>query len=366
MEIFNPSGLENYASYFSTVLSISGVLFGLAFAVLLFIIQSGFSSFQYSRRMFLELYVHFGKNLLTSLAYLTIMPLLILYAKQHWWVINATYIWFFIFYLKTILDYQYQLGYITTINSNKYIPEHFGKLRSYFRSITNLGFIHNIVLWFLTATILIYPVIISFTETKTISITEKGIFYSSILVMILTILKIKNFIPELFELSNQELDYKEEVREDDDTTVDNKVEFDVFEKYLRSNEVTELDPHDEREFLDGGLWLQFLKDKRSEIWFNIHISVTDVTNIEVRDEVCAYAIYILSLFSRSKVDLNKIVLSFHVKIEDDTKHSRNIFIRTNRLELSNIDFDLGNPVEEIVKLENSHFDKLFRNIPYNQ
>lgn len=363
MEIFNPQGLEDYTTYFNTVLSISGVLFGLAFAILLFIIQSGFSSFKYSRRMFLELYVHFGKSLLMSLAYLTIMPLLVLYAKKYWWLINITYIWFLIFYLKAVLDYQHHYGYIITINSAKYIPGNYGRFRSYIRSISNLGFVNNFVVFSFSTLILVYPIIISLTETRFISMTEKGIFYSTLIVMILTILKIKNFIPEFFELSNQELEYQEKHEKIEDINIDYKVELDAFEQYLVSHQIKELNPSDEKPFLDGNLWIQLLKDREdAEIWLNINISVDDVTNIEVRDEVCVYATKILKLFKHSKVDLNSIVMSFHIKIEDNPKYSRNIFIRTNRLELESVNLESGNPVQNIINLENINFDKLFKNI----
>lgn len=362
MKIFSPEGLESYTAYFNSILSISGVLFALAFAMLIFIIQSGFSSFKYSRRMFLELYVHFGRSLLMSLAYLTIMPLLVLYANKYWWLINITYIWFCIFYLKAILGYQYHLGYLATINSTKFVPQHYGKLRAYVRSITNLGFIHNFVTFSLAAIMLVYPIIISFVETKMISITEKGVFYSTLMVIVLTVLKIKNFIPEFFEISNQELDYKE-LKTNEASNVDCKIEFEAFEKHLISHQIKELNPSEERQFLDGTLWLQFLKDREgAELWFNVNIKVNDVTNLEVRDEVCKYASKILSLFVRSKVDINQIVMSFHIKIEDDSKYSRNIFIRTTRLELEKVDFEAGNPVQEICKLESVNFDSLFRNI----
>lgn len=362
MEILTPSGLQSYDAYFNTVLSISGVLFGLAFAALLFIIQSGFSSFKYSRRMFLELYVHFGKGLLISLAYLTIMPLLILYAKNHWWAINITYTWFCLFYFKALLDHQYQLGYIETLHSNKYIPQSYGKLRSYIRTITNLGFIKNIVIFTLTIFILIYPILVSYEENNSISMTEKGIFYSSILIMILTILKIKNFIPEFFDISNQELDYKETSKSDKENQIDYKVEFEAFEKHLISNEISEIDITKEKSFLDGTIWLQFLKGERVEIWINAHIEVDDVTNIEIKNEVCSYAAKILAIFSTSKVDINSIAISFHIKIIDDVKHSRNIFLRTNRLELEGIDLNSEDVVQEISKIENILFDKIFRSI----
>jgi len=64
---FNPPEIQNYAEYFQTLLSITGVLFGLAFTALIFIIQNGFTSFKLSRRMFLEVYVFLVKIYCTPL-----------------------------------------------------------------------------------------------------------------------------------------------------------------------------------------------------------------------------------------------------------------------------------------------------------
>ena len=189
MELFEPTGLSNYDEYFKVLLSISGVLFGLAFTAILFVIQSGFSSFKYSRRMYLELYVHFGSGLLASLAYLTLMPVFVLFFREDWLIVNIAYTWFSYTYVRKTLDLQSHTGYIHTLNSTKYVPKHYGKIRAYFRYISNLGFIQTFFVFGLLIFVLGYPLIISYVELGEISLSEKGVFYSTLFILILSIVK---------------------------------------------------------------------------------------------------------------------------------------------------------------------------------
>lgn len=363
MEIFYPIGLESYDEYFKTVLSVAGVLFGLAFAALLFVIQSGFASFKYSRRMFLELYVHFGSGLLISLAYLTLMPFLVLYVKNNWWMVNLTYLIFTFFYTKSYLSHKSHMGYIHTINSNKFVPESYGKLRRYFRYITNLGLFHTLFIFSVLFILFGYPVIVTYLDTGGFSISEKAVFYSTLFILILSIVKITNFIPEFFNLSNQELDSKNNVlNEDGDPNINCKIEKDAFEKYLVSHGLTEVNIFDKVNFLDGDLWLEILKTEKPEIWCNVHISVSDTTNVEIKNEVCSYALRLIEVFSLSQVDVNSLALSFHISIEGDKKSTRNIFLRVKRNELNNIEVSSSQPIQEINKLDNVLFDELFRGL----
>ena len=87
-----------------------------------------------------------------------------------------------------------------------------------------------------------------------------------------------------------------------------------------------------------------------------------MTNVEIRDEVCSYAIRIVEIFSGSQVDINSLVLSFHISIEGDKKSSRNIFIRTNRNEIEKLDLGSSQPVSEVLNIENILFDELFRSV----
>ena len=81
--ILNPPTPIELDEFYKTLLSVSGVMFGIAFAAMLFVLQSGFTTFKFSRRMFLELYLHFGRQLLYSLAYLTAAPFIILYFPEN-------------------------------------------------------------------------------------------------------------------------------------------------------------------------------------------------------------------------------------------------------------------------------------------
>ena len=76
--ILNPPGLTEpqYVEFYKTLLSVSGVLFGLAFGGMLFILQSGFTTFTFSRKMFLKVYLHFGRQILFALAFRPFHPIL--------------------------------------------------------------------------------------------------------------------------------------------------------------------------------------------------------------------------------------------------------------------------------------------------
>lgn len=99
--LLNPPAIPDIADYFKTLLSVSGVLLGLAFTALLFVLQSGFASFQVSRPMFLELYALFGRHLLIVLSFLTVMPIGIVYFPAGSTVLSAAYYVFALFFIKS-------------------------------------------------------------------------------------------------------------------------------------------------------------------------------------------------------------------------------------------------------------------------
>src|ERR1051325_25054 len=203
-----PPSLNDYSDYFKTLLSISGVLLGLIFTALLFVIQSGFSSFKFSRRMFLEQYVVFGNNLLTTLSYLTLMPLGALYLGSQRIFLSVIYAAFALIFTKTFLDVYKQRGYIHTLFSTASVPAHYGKFRSYFRYIRNLGlhYVFFMVLWL--AMLWVYPIVISYYESRRLILTAKGLFYSTLILLAYSVIQITYFIPQFFKLSNLELEHK--------------------------------------------------------------------------------------------------------------------------------------------------------------
>ena len=202
---FNPPIPIEPEEFYKTLLSISGVLFGIAFAAMLFVLQSGFSSFKFSRRMFLELYLHFGRQLLYSLAYLTAAPFLVLHFSSNLGAITWLYTLYFIYFLNATLDYAKEEGYILTIHSEKFVPRHYGRIRSYFRYIANRGALRNIL--FLVPVILfpVYPYAISIIDTGSLYLTKTAIFYSCLISLLYSLYKITKFIPEFFVYTSMEM-----------------------------------------------------------------------------------------------------------------------------------------------------------------
>ena len=355
-----PTVTVDYGSFFSSVLSVSGVLFGLSFTALLFVIQSGFSSFKYSRRMFLELYVHFGTGLLTGLAYLTIISLLAQHAWDYRWLVNGTYIFFMWMYLQSMFRHQSHVGYIHTIHSTRFVPRNYGELRTFFRYITNLGVVPTFILLVIALFIVGYPVLGSYCDNGEFGLTKSGLYFSALIILAHSLLKVTRFIPEFFEISNQELDFQAPSSEEGDPNINYFAEKEAYKKYLEGHEYLEIGILNKKAFLDGTVWIEILSDERSEIWTNIHINVNNITPELLCQEVCQYAYELLVRFVQSRVDVNSIVLSFHVSIEGDSQSSRNLFFRSNRSEFSSIMEDQNGRLEFPGNMKNVLLNELFR------
>jgi len=360
----NPPGLADfqYIEFYKTLLSVSGVLFGLAFGGMLFILQSGFTTFTFSRKMFLRLYLHFGRQILFGLAFLTTLPFFILYfpSAGNTQVVSVIYFIFLSLFLNVTLDYAKEQGYIKTLFSKKFVPKHYGRIRTYFRYIKNRGFLVNLLFLYPVIFILIYPYIISYTETQSCWLTKKSLFYSCMLILGYCLLKITKFIPDFFNYTEMEIEAQSQPSElSEDEKTKNLKEKQHLKLFLLDRGIQELDPIEEIEFLDGNLAVNFLESKdNSEAWFNISIDVNNETPDIIRDETYQYACRFLSLINDSLTDINSFVLSFHIRIEKG--NSRNIFIRTSRSELKSIFAPGINCMDQIPSLKNILIDELFR------
>ena len=359
ISFLNPVGIDDYTGYFETILSVTGVLFGLAFTAIIFIMQNGFSSFQFNRKMFLEIYLHFGKNLLYSLAYIIVITLFALYLPSFE---NAKVFVFSIFsflFTKSLLDHSKYTGYINTVFSTKYVPNHLSKIRKYFRFIANNGILHEAFVCLIIFSVVIYPAIISYSYEEGFNLTEKSIFYITLSLLIFSIVKIVNFIPEFFQLSNIEIESQTKKEHYEDKNIDLIKENESLEMYLKANEFDHFDPLAKNIFLDGNVYLSLIKDRKEpESWFNINIEVTNPDLEELFSEICNYAYDIFKLLQSSKTDINTFVLSFHINISGDKR--RNIFFRTTRSELSSILEKNLTKEESVLSIENKLFDQLFR------
>jgi hypothetical protein len=360
----NPTGLTDlqYIEFYKTLLSVSGVLFGLAFGGMLFILQSGFTTFTFSKKMFLRVYLHFGRQILFGLAFLTILPFFVLYfpSSGNTQVVSVIYFIFLSLFLNATLDHAKEQGYIKTLFSKKFVPKNYGRVRSYFRYIKNRGFLVNLLFLYPVIFILIYPYIISYAETQSFWLTKKSLFYSCMLILGYCLLKITKFIPEFFSYTEIEIEAQSQPSElSEDEKTKNLKEKQHLKLFLLDRGIKELDPIEEIEFLDGNLSVNFLESKdNSEAWFNISIDVNNEIPDTIRDETYQYACRFLSLINDSLTDINSFVLSFHIRIAK--ANSRNIFIRTSRSELKSIFAPGINCMDQIPRLKNILIDELFR------
>lgn len=361
--------LKDYTSYFNSILSISGILLGLVFAALIYVLQSGFTTFQFSRRMFLEVYALYGRHILYVLAYLTIVSFLILYLPKCNFLHSIVYYLFSVWFLKTYLDLQKHLGYIHTLFSARNVPRHYGVFRGYFRLIYNLGFTRNILILSYLFIFIGSPILISYSQTRMLVLTYKGFFYSTFLLLIYSILQIANFIPHFFYFTGLEaksiMPYEDnELSTVKNSDVDFKREKEELLRYLERHGITEVDYSRKANFLDGTISINLLLENIPEAWFNIYVEISNATVFEIRESVVQYAIKLLDKIRSSFVDINSFVLSFHIKAGGEDK-TRNIFIRSNRNELDNVFSQSRTPDEIISMIENKLFDELYRDLKRN-
>lgn len=331
---------------------------------MLFILQSGFSSFTFSRRMFLELYLHFGRQLLYSLAYLTASPFLVLSFSHSYKAVTWLYTLYLVYFINATLDYAKEEGYIITIHSNRFVPRHYGRIRAYFRYIRNRGILKNIFLLFPVVLLFLYPFILSITNTQSLYLTETAVFYSCFIPLFYTLYKITKFIPEFFaytgiEMTNSNNQEKSSEEQSEEEKHQNLVEKKALKKYLLNHGVTELNPSTYNKFIDGDISVNFLDTNDDEqAWFNIDVNISNATIEEIRKNILEYAHSFAKRLQKSKVSINNFVLSFHIQIGKQS--SRNMFFRISRRELNNI-FELNeDKPEDMANLKNVLFDELFR------
>jgi MFS family permease len=360
--VLNPPLPIALDEFYKTLLSVSGVLFGIAFAAMLFVLQSGFASFKFSRRMFLELYLHFGRQLLYSLAYLTAAPFVILFFSDSTHLISWLYALYLVYFLNATLDYAKEEGYILMLHSNKFVPRHYGRIRSYFRYIKNRGVLRNLLFLFPVILFLVYPYVISVHESLSLYLTKTAVFYSCLIPLLYTLYKTTKFIPEFFMYTGMELssNAKEPGQEKtEEEKQKNRIEKVALKEYLSNHGLSELDPATPYHFIDGDLSVFFLEDKdSSEAWFNINVNIANATPDLIRKRVLEYAHKFAKLLYMSKVEINTFVLSFHVHIGKQA--SRNVFFRVTRNELDKVFAPGRNEPEDMAGLKNVLFDELFR------
>lgn len=346
--------LSDYDKYFESQLALSGTILGLIVATSTFILQSGFTSFQYSRSMFIKYYVHQSKFIFLSLAYNTFFSLIILYLNFSPVVIFIAHSIFALIFSKYFLDFYSHKGYILTLYSNKYNPYKSGLLR-YFRFIRNLGLIQNIIIYGTIYFIFFYP--LHFNQP--FKINNHQIYMTTVSCLAFSIIVVIKIIPQFFEFSEQE--YKSKTKNEliDNIEVDISKENEILKDLLIKNGRKEFQQHISKAEFES-IFIHMPPNKK-EAFFVIDILFSNKDIYEIVEGIEKYSYDFYIELSNTHIDINSFVLSYFIKTDKKEK-SRNYFIRASRSEIDELKTKISHPKEFIEKLSNKVIDELFRNI----
>ena len=353
LDIFN-AGI-NFKDYFLNQLTLSSTLLGLIIATSTFILQSGFTSFEFSRSMFLKYYVRLSKFLFLLLGYNILSCLVFLYIKNTQEVAFILHIIFGLFFTKYFLDFYSHKGYIITLFSSKFNPRK-NRLRKYLRYVFNLGFIPVVFILLVLTITIFYP--ISLGELGIFS--EKQGFASTFIAFFICIISLIRIIPQYFTFSEQEYSQKENNELQQGIETDISQELVVLKDTLLKNGRNELKSKVPLETLNGDLQVS-LANKKDEAFFVIDIW-TASSNVErIVREIEIYSYDFFKELNDVHVDVNSFVLSYFIRIEG-VDSSRTYFVRSKRTELAELFGVTANPKEFIERIKNKVIDELFRSV----
>lgn len=351
LDIFN-AGID-INNYFVNQLTLSSTLLGLIIATSTFILQSGFSSFEFSRSMFLKYYVRLSKFLFLLLGYNIIICLVFLYFKNSDKISFVLHILFSLIFIKYILDFYSHKGYIITISSDKFNPKK-SKIGKYLRYIFNLGLIHVLFIFVLFAIIIYYP----------ISLGDFGIFSgnqglaSTLIAFIFCIISLIRILPQFFNFSEQE--YKQKVSDKLTQEIDISQELIILKDTLIKNGRMELESKIDLDSINGAVEVR-LSNKKDEAFFVVNID-TKYSNVEkIVRGIESYSYEFFKELYDVHVDINSFVLSYFVSIEGVTT-SKTYFIRSKRSELEDLLKQTSEPDIFVKMVKNKVIDELFRGV----
>lgn len=346
--------LTDYNKYFESQLALSGTILGLIIATSTFILQSGFTSFQYSRSMFIKYYVHQSKFIFLSLAYNILFSLIVLYLSINSITLFYFHIIFALIFSKYFLDFYSHKGYIETIHSSKRNPHKKGILK-YFRYIKNLGLIQNIIIYSTLYIIFFYPLHFNYA----FNLNVHQVFMTTVSCLAFSTLVVIRIIPQFFTFSEQE--YKSKTKNDviDNIEIDISKENEILKDTLVKNGRNELLEQIENEHFDS-LFVSMPNNKR-EAFFVINIGISNKNIYEIVEAIENYSYDFLIEISNIHIDTNSFVLSYFIKINNDNK-LRNYFIRASRNEIEELKKKKLKPKDFIDNISNKLIDELFKNI----
>jgi hypothetical protein len=342
-------------NYFTNQLTLSATLLGLLIATSTFLLQSGFSSFEFSRTMFLKYYVRLTKFLFLLLGYNIFLSMNYLFIDNSKLIGLFIHIIFSLVFIKYFLDFYSHKGYIYTISSAKFNPRK-SRLRKYLRYISNLGLIQVLIILILLSVVIIYPLILG----KVGEFTERQGFISTVIAFLFCVISLIRILPQYFNFSEQE--YKQKENNELVQTIDTDVtkELSILKDFLLKNGRTELESPKSLDRIDGEIQAR-LSDKKDEAFFVIDVWIhsSDIERIVRLIEQYSYDFFME--LNDTNVDINSFVLSYFLRI-DGTDSSKTYFIRSKRTELENLFKRTNDPTEFVRLIKNKVIDELLRGV----
>lgn len=345
--------ISDYNKYFENQLNLSSTILGLIVATSTFIIQSGFTSFQYSRSMFIKYYVHQSKFVFLSLAYNIIFSSLILYFSFNQRILFFIHIIFALTFTKYLLDFYSHKGYILTIHSNKFNP-HKTPVLKYFRYIKNLGLIQNGLIYGTIYFIFFYPLHFNIP----FNINEYQIYMTTVSCLGFCVLVLIKIIPQFFIFSEQEYKSKTKNEVIDDLDIDVSKENQILKDILIKNGRLELQDIINDTNFDS--LIMYMPENKKEAFFVINVEIRNKDIFQIIEFIQVYSCEFLLELESIPVDVNNFVLSYFVKINQEK--SRNYFLRASRTEIEKLKSKNLHPKDFLDKLPNKVIDELFRNL----
>jgi hypothetical protein len=347
----------DYIDYFKIQLNLSTTILGLLIATSTFILQSGFSSFKYSRSMFLKYFICLSKILFVNLGYLIFLSITFLYFSINPHLAYVLHLIYAIIFTRYLLDFYNHKGYLQTIFSTKYNP-YKNKLLKYFRYISNLGLFQLLIIAFLIFIVAIYPLF----KSDNYIMLKNVAFESSIIVFCYSIVALILIIPQFFTFSEKEYQSVLKTENSNDENIpdiDYTVELQALYDFLIKNGHDEL--IDNKKIGDFSIRNHMRIGKYPEAFFVIYLTDVSGTVYDIRKKVEEYSFDFCNDLYNSKIDINSFVLSFMIRIDKELK-DRNIFIRVKRTELDKLITPQMTSELFVKSIENKLIDELFRDL----
>ncbi|HGF7531885.1 TPA: hypothetical protein AB5A59_003395 [Vibrio cholerae] len=330
-----PALPSNIDSFYETLISVAGVLLGIGFAAILFILQSGFSSFKYTRVMLIELYLYYGKQILLILIYLTLIPLMALYLPNEYKLISVLHFIFCVFLLISTFKY---IGMEDEINIT--FSESYNKENKFLFSFF-IGFLRSLYRCFIPLFIVIYPYILSYdigSKFYFFYLSEVSIFYSVLMMLLYAFFRMYYFVVNYFEYTKLEFKNSREIIAKDGNTetfsYKNNMDLDILKRKLIKKWWRELDGVNKSEFNCGELTAELLNKGMSVAHFNFRIHVDNCEPRLIKEHVAIYSYNLSKELVSARSDINEYKLNFI--INGFGGEPRNIYFAFNSVEFETV------------------------------